>query len=128
MRINHVLEKSGNNEITIQKLQKLYDNLFEISSVLYNRCSEIIEICEERGANVFEKLTEIKDGALRSMEEVDEIGLTNPDFYTCEHRTSTLSKQIKQAKMREGQENVENRGNRKGMGANVLCETEASVV
>lgn len=73
----------------------------DISSILYCSCSEFVEICDDRGATVFEKLEEIKGKAMSAIERVDMIGLTNPDFNTSENRTGTLAKKMKIAKRGE---------------------------
>lgn len=105
MKIGYYLQtrQDDQRELAIEKLQKLYDNLMDISSILYCSCSEFVEICNEAGSSVFEKLEEIKQRSLSAIERVDNIGLTNPDFYDCDNRTETLANKIKIAKRGEVQ-------------------------
>lgn len=102
MRIYQYLEKYGKDEKKVYDLQKLYDNWMKTGSVLYNAMSEIVSMCGDHGSDVFVKLETIKNAALDSIEQADNIGLTNPDFYEYEKRSNNLAKQIKLMKGREG--------------------------
>lgn len=98
MNLDYLFEKSKKSKIQEAQLKALYRNWFDIGSVLYNSMSEIVVICNEQSPDKYAKIDEIKNRALDTLEKTHAIGLTNPDFYDCEKRTSTLAKKMKLAK------------------------------
>ena len=96
--LDYLFEKSKKDKITEAGLKSLYKNWFEIGNVLYNSMSEIVVICSEQSSDKFEKIDEIKNRALDTLEQTQSIGLTNPDFFGCERKSGSLERKIKIAK------------------------------
>lgn len=96
--LDYLFDKAKKDNILQAQLKSLYKNWFEIGSVLYNSMSEIVVICNEQAPDKFEKIDEIKNRALDTLDKAHKIGLTNPDFFSCEKRTGTLAHKIKLAK------------------------------
>ena len=95
--LDYLFDKSQKDKILQAQLKLLYKNWFEIGSVLYNSMSEIVVICSGPSSK-FEKIDEIKNRALDTLEKTHQIGLTNPDFFNRSERSETLARKIKLAK------------------------------
>ena len=94
MDIERYLRSDINLEEKIENLKLLYSNWLNTGCILYNSVSEIVVICSERGSTSLEKIQEIKEKALNVIDRANEIGLTNPDFYSTGDLSNNLIKMI----------------------------------
>ena len=99
MLVASVFEKEISQKDKIDIVQKVYDNCWLSETVLFNAMSQIAEICSEQGSSCFEKISEIMELSVNSLEKSKQILLTNPDIYVIKDKKGSLAKDIKLARL-----------------------------